>query len=102
MQWVQNMTKRAKGTHESCGRNVKVRRGLNRSILRQDWTQFEVLLQYKAVRSGIECCCYQRGIRRKDVVVVDMWTPRIERRVPALSVKVVTLSWMQMRMRLRI
>jgi len=44
---IKNMSKSAKGTVESPGKNVKAKSGLNRSILRQGWFKFETLLRYK-------------------------------------------------------
>lgn len=47
-----NMTRSAKGTVEQPGTNVAAKRGLNRSILAQNWSQFERLLTYKLEASG--------------------------------------------------
>lgn len=44
---VSNMSKRASGTAESKGRNVKQKSGLNRSILDQGWFEFRRQLEYK-------------------------------------------------------
>lgn len=44
---TKNMTKSAKGTLEKPGKNVKVKSGLNRSILDQGWFKFQELLEYK-------------------------------------------------------
>ena len=51
---VKNMTKSAKGTLENPGKHVKQKQGLNRSILRQGWGQFERLIEYKAQWYGAE------------------------------------------------
>lgn len=51
---VKNMSKSASGTLEFPGKNVAQKRGLNRSILRQGWYQFERLLAYKAEWRGVE------------------------------------------------
>lgn len=45
---VKNMTKSAKGDSENHGKNVKQKRGLNRSILEQGWGIFKILLSYKS------------------------------------------------------
>ena len=45
---VRNMSKSARGSVELPGKNVAQKKGLNRSILRQGWSQFESLLEYKA------------------------------------------------------
>lgn len=47
-----NMTKSAKGTIESPGKNVKAKSGLNREILNKGWHLFESFLQYKALKAG--------------------------------------------------
>jgi len=44
---VGNMSKSSKGTKENPGKNVKVKSGLNRSILDQGWYTFQNLLSYK-------------------------------------------------------
>lgn len=49
---VSNMSKSAKGTLESKGKNVKVKSGLNRSILDQGWFEFRRQLDYKLLWSG--------------------------------------------------
>lgn len=49
---VKNMTKSAKGTVESPGRNVKAKSGLNRSILDQGWSMFATMLGYKLIERG--------------------------------------------------
>lgn len=49
---VSNMSKSAKGTVEAKGRNVKAKRGLNRSILDQGWFEFRRQLEYKQALSG--------------------------------------------------
>ena len=45
---IQNMTKSARGTREQPGRNVRAKRGLNRSILGTGWGALRVMLEYKA------------------------------------------------------
>jgi len=45
---IPNMTRSARGTLESPGRNVKAKSGLNRSILAQGWGRFARHLDYKA------------------------------------------------------
>lgn len=47
-----NMTKSAKGTIESPGKNVKAKAGLNREILNKGWHIFESFLQYKSLKAG--------------------------------------------------
>ncbi len=44
---IKNMTKSARGTIENPGNNVKVKSGLNRSILDQGWSMFKDFLLYK-------------------------------------------------------
>ena len=45
---IANMTRSARGTIESPGRNVRQKAGLNRSILQQGWGKFTQYLEYKA------------------------------------------------------
>ncbi len=49
---VKKMTRSAKGTIRSPGRNVAQKRGLNRAILRQGWGEMEQMLAYKLDRRG--------------------------------------------------
>ncbi|WP_218961613.1 RNA-guided endonuclease InsQ/TnpB family protein, partial [Leptospirillum ferriphilum] len=49
---IRNMTRSARGTKESPGRNVRQKSGLNRSILSQGWGTFLSLLAYKLERRG--------------------------------------------------
>ena len=49
---IRNMTRSARGTRETPGRNVRQKSGLNRSILSQGWGIFLSLLEYKLVRLG--------------------------------------------------
>ncbi len=49
---VSNMSKSAKGTIETKGRNVKAKSGLNRSILDQGWFEFRRQLEYKQAWAG--------------------------------------------------
>jgi len=49
---VSNMSKSAKGTAESPGKNVKAKSGLNRSILDQGWGMFREMLAYKLTWRG--------------------------------------------------
>jgi putative transposase len=51
---VKNMSRSAKGTAESPGRNVAAKSGLNRSILDRGWSMFATLLRYKLVDRGGE------------------------------------------------
>ncbi len=44
---VKNMSKSASGTKEDPGKNVAQKRGLNRSILRQGWGTFRIMMDYK-------------------------------------------------------
>ena len=50
---VANMTRSARGTVKSPGRNVQAKSGLNRSILREAWGETLSMLEYKAERAGI-------------------------------------------------
>ena len=45
---ISNMTRSAKGTTESPGKNVAQKRGLNRSILSQPWAAISQKLEYKS------------------------------------------------------
>lgn len=47
-----NMTRSAKGTIDSPGRNVAAKSGLNRSILEHNWFQFQTFLKYKLESNG--------------------------------------------------
>lgn len=49
---ISNMSKSAKGTVETKGRNVKAKSGLNRSILDQGWFEFRRQLEYKQAWAG--------------------------------------------------
>jgi len=49
---VKNMSRSAKGTVESPGRNVRQKAGLNRSILDQGWREFRRQLEYKQLWRG--------------------------------------------------
>ena len=49
---VKSMTKSAKGTLEEPGKNVRQKAGLNRSILRQGWSEFRRQLKYKCEWRG--------------------------------------------------
>ena len=49
---VSNMSKSAKGTVETHGKNVKQKSGLNRSILDQSWFEFRRQLDYKTQWQG--------------------------------------------------
>lgn len=49
---TKNMTRSAKGNAEKHGRNVKAKSALNRSILQNNWYEFETLLKYKLEWSG--------------------------------------------------
>ena len=44
---ISNMSKSAKGTFDTPGKNVKAKSGLNRSILDQSWGRFRMQLEYK-------------------------------------------------------
>ena len=50
---VSNMTRPARGTVKSTGRNAQAKSGLNRSILREAWGDTLSMLEYKAERAGI-------------------------------------------------
>lgn len=49
---IKNMTKSAKGTLETPGKQVKQKQGLNRSITQQSWGMFFELLNYKFNEMG--------------------------------------------------
>lgn len=49
---TKNMTKSTKGNAEKHGKNVKAKSGLNKSILQNNWHEFETLLKYKLEWSG--------------------------------------------------
>jgi putative transposase len=49
---ILNMSKSAKGTTESPGKNVKAKSGLNREILANGWGDFRTMLKYKQEHSG--------------------------------------------------
>jgi len=49
---VKNMSKSAKGTLESPGKNIKAKSGLNKSILDQGWHEFKRQLKYKLEWQG--------------------------------------------------
>ncbi|MBF0208655.1 MAG: transposase [Oligoflexia bacterium] len=49
---VKNMSKTASGTTENPGTNVNAKSALNRSILRQGWYKFQILLEYKSAWNG--------------------------------------------------
>jgi putative transposase len=49
---IKNMSKSASGTLEEPGKNVAQKSGLNRSLLRQGWFSFQILLEYKALWYG--------------------------------------------------
>lgn len=49
---ILNMSKSAKGTTESPGKNVKAKSGLNREILTNGWGDFRTMLKYKQEYSG--------------------------------------------------
>ena len=49
---VAGMSASARGTEESPGKNVRQKAGLNRSILRQGWSTFRTLLDYKTRWAG--------------------------------------------------
>jgi putative transposase len=51
---IQNMTRSARGTLKSPGRNVKAKAGLNRSILSMAWGKANRMLDYKCLLSGGE------------------------------------------------
>ena len=50
---IPNLTKSGKGTIEHPGRNVAQKRGLNRRILEQGWTELVEFIHYKARYHGI-------------------------------------------------
>ncbi|NPT43846.1 transposase [Paraburkholderia sp. 1N] len=49
---VRNMSRSAKGSAETPGRNVRAKSGLNKSILDQGWFEFRRQLEYKTVWRG--------------------------------------------------
>jgi putative transposase len=53
---IANMTASAAGTLDEPGKGVSQKRGLNRAILNQGWSQFETLLSYKLEERGGFLC----------------------------------------------
>lgn len=51
---IDDMTKSAKGTKDTPGKDVKKKVKLNRSILQQGWGQFKSFLEYKCYQNGVE------------------------------------------------
>jgi len=51
---IKNMSKSAKGTIKTPGKNVKAKAGLNRVITQQSWGMFFEMLEYKLKRNGGE------------------------------------------------
>jgi len=51
---IKNMSKSAKGTTETPGKNVKAKSGLNRVITQQSWGMFFEMLEYKLKANGGE------------------------------------------------
>ncbi len=51
---IKNMSKSAKGTTETPGKNVKAKAGLNRVITQQSWGMFFEMLEYKLKANGGE------------------------------------------------
>jgi len=51
---IKNMSKSAKGTTKTPGKNVKAKSGLNRVITQQSWGMFFEMLEYKLKRNGGE------------------------------------------------
>ena len=49
---ISHMSKSAKGTTETKGRNVEAKSGLNRSILDKGWFEFRRQLEYKQAWNG--------------------------------------------------
>jgi putative transposase len=49
---VRNMNASAAGTHESPGKNIKAKSGLNKAILDQGWFEFRRQLEYKLAWTG--------------------------------------------------
>ena len=49
---VRNMSKSASGTVEEPGKMVSQKSGLNKSILRQGWHKFSVMLEHKTAENG--------------------------------------------------
>ena len=54
---VKNMSKSAKGSVESPGKNVNAKSGLNKAILDQGWGEFKAILSYKQAWSGGQLIC---------------------------------------------
>ena len=78
------MTRSARGTVESPGRNVQAKAGLNRSILQQSWGRLRTQLLYKAEWAGRRIVevdarytsqdCHVCGTRRGKPDSRESWT----------------------------
>ena len=81
---IEAMTASAAGTPECPGRQVKQKRGLNRSILDQNWGTFIMQLDYKAASAGgqlvrvdpkhtTQRCSRCGGLPNKALTLKDRW-----------------------------
>jgi len=92
---ITNMSKSAKGSIESPGKNVKEKSGLNKSILEQGWGIFCNQLTYKLKWLGGWCVTSTLNIRAKNVPNVYVSTHTIGKLSPSFNVQAVTMRIMR-------
>ena len=85
---IQNITRSAKGTLEEPGTNVAQKRGLNRSILTQNWGQLRQFTEYKATwanRKFVPAPAHNTSITCARCGVVDKRSRRTQARFQCVS-----------------